>query len=117
MLDGGLVRAQSMLFLALADDTRLQILHALQKGERNVTELSSGIGREQSAISHHLRCLRNCGLVRTRKEGRETYYSLNGKGRIQQLLQAARSHVEETLNDVLSCDVLPEETGRKVAAR
>ena len=106
MLDRGLDHAQTLLFRALADETRIQLLDALMEHERNVTDLVATVGKEQSAVSHHLRCLRTCGLVRTRKAGKEIFYTLNGGGRIRALLELARSHVQETLTTVLSCDVV-----------
>lgn len=108
MLDRGLSRAETNLFRALGDETRLQLLELLFEGERNVGDLVGKVGKEQSAISHHLRCLRTCGLVKTRKAGKEIFYSLNGQGRVKDLLLLARAHVETTLNEILTCDVVAE---------
>jgi len=61
---------------ALADEKRLRILDALRGGERCVCELQADLEMRQSLLSHHLRALREAGLVRDRREGRWVHYSL-----------------------------------------
>ena len=63
-------------FRALGDETRLQLLELLSAGERNVGELMELTGLGQSLISHHLRALREAGLVHDRRDGRWVYYSI-----------------------------------------
>ena len=65
------------LFHALSDETRLQIIELLNKGERCVCELTDSLDAAQSRLSFHLRVLRDAGLVRDRKEGRWVHYELN----------------------------------------
>jgi len=65
------------LFHALSDDTRLQIIELLGKGERCVCELTDTLDAAQSRLSFHLRVLRDAGIVRDRKEGRWVHYELN----------------------------------------
>jgi DNA-binding transcriptional ArsR family regulator len=67
---------------ALADDTRQQIMHLLCCRELPVNEVVAELrttGREvtQPTVSHHLAILRGAHLVRTRREGQQTYYTLN----------------------------------------
>jgi ArsR family transcriptional regulator len=62
---------------ALADETRLAIVELLCGGERCVCELTEALGAGQSLLSFHLKCLKECGIVRDRKEGRWVYYCLN----------------------------------------
>jgi ArsR family transcriptional regulator len=64
------------LFQALSDETRLAILEMLRGGERCVCELQQALDAAQSRLSFHLRVLKEAGLVRDRKEGRWSYYSL-----------------------------------------
>ena len=64
------------LFHALSDETRLQIIELLQKGECCVCELTDTLETAQSRLSFHLRVLRDAGIVRDRKEGRWVYYEL-----------------------------------------
>jgi ArsR family transcriptional regulator len=63
---------------ALADENRLRILEALRRGKRCVCELQDDLGLGQSLLSHHLRVLRESGLVVDRRQGRWVYYSLSG---------------------------------------
>jgi ArsR family transcriptional regulator len=65
-------------FLALANPTRLRILERLGKvGEENVNDLAAHLRMSQPRISWHLRMLRVGGVVRTRRDGRQVYCSLD----------------------------------------
>lgn len=64
------------LLQALADEKRLRILEALTGGEACVCELQDTLELGQSLLSHHLRVLREAGLVHDRKEGRWIHYSV-----------------------------------------
>jgi ArsR family transcriptional regulator len=64
-------------FKALSDETRLEILRLLSRGERCVCELTDALDAAQSRLSFHLKVLKNAGLVRDRREGRWSYYSLD----------------------------------------
>ena len=55
---------------------RLSILRLLRGGERRVTDLVEELGSSQPNISGHLSCLKECGLVADRPEGRAVYYAL-----------------------------------------
>jgi ArsR family transcriptional regulator, arsenate/arsenite/antimonite-responsive transcriptional repressor len=61
---------------AIADPTRVRILAALLQSELCVCELVDALEISQSTLSSHLQVLRQTGMVRTRKEGRWIYYSL-----------------------------------------
>ena len=63
---------------ALADPSRLAILHALYGGENNVSELVRETGFSQANVSKHLRVLREEGLVTFRRSQRNVYYTLAG---------------------------------------
>ena len=65
-------------FLAFANPTRLRILERLGKvGEENVTDLAEHLHMSQPRISWHLRMLRLGGVVQIRRDGRQTYCSLD----------------------------------------
>jgi ArsR family transcriptional regulator len=64
------------LFHALSDETRLEIIELLRKGERCVCELTDSLDAAQSRLSFHLRVLRDAGIVRDRKDGRWVHYEL-----------------------------------------
>ncbi len=65
------------LFHALSDETRLEIIELLRKGERCVCELTDTLDAAQSRLSFHLRVLKDAGVVRDRKEGRWVHYELD----------------------------------------
>lgn len=65
------------LFRGLADASRLALILALRDGEQCVSELIEATGLTQSNVSGHLTCLRDCGLVVSRPEGRFVYYRLS----------------------------------------
>jgi ArsR family transcriptional regulator len=64
------------LFHALSDETRLDIIEMLRKGERCVCELTDSLDAAQSRLSFHLRVLKDAGIVRDRKDGRWVHYEL-----------------------------------------
>jgi DNA-binding transcriptional ArsR family regulator len=64
-------------FRVMADPTRVRLLSALANTELCVNDLRLILNMEQSAVSHQLRALREWGMVRARKEGRQVYYSLD----------------------------------------
>jgi DNA-binding transcriptional ArsR family regulator len=61
---------------AMADPTRLRILHVLQAGERCVTDILGQVGGSQANISKHLSVLRRAGLVECRRDGVNVYYHI-----------------------------------------
>jgi ArsR family transcriptional regulator len=65
------------LFHALSDETRLEIIELLRRGERCVCELTDTLDAAQSRLSFHLRVLKDAGIVRDRKDGRWVYYELD----------------------------------------
>lgn len=82
------------LFKILGDVTRTKILAVLEKGELNVSSISSMVGLNISAISHQLRILRQAKLIKPRKVGKEVMYSLDDD-HISQIFNCALAHVKE----------------------
>lgn len=85
------------LFTVLSDPTRLRVLYALlhaPSGELCVCDLASGLGRDDTTISHQLRVLRNQQVVATRKVGRVVYYRLIDE-HIRVLLKVGMMHSSE----------------------
>jgi DNA-binding transcriptional ArsR family regulator len=64
------------LFRAFSDTSRVRILFALTKQEMNVNALAGLVGISDSAVSHHLRSLRQLELVVARRDGKEVYYRI-----------------------------------------
>ena len=61
---------------ALADPTRLAVMEALMETPRRVGELSRLLDVEQSLLSHHLRVLRDMGLLLAERDGKAVLYSV-----------------------------------------
>jgi DNA-binding transcriptional ArsR family regulator len=82
MYDGVVARAAaaSDVFNAIAEPRRRQILVLLRDGQRPVTELARELGMTQPRASKHLRVLREVGLVRDRKAGKQRLYGLDARG-------------------------------------
>jgi DNA-binding transcriptional ArsR family regulator len=65
---------------AMADPTRLKILHSLHNGERCVSEILESVGGSQANVSKHLSVLKRAGLVDCRREGLNVYYRIIDEG-------------------------------------
>ena len=104
-LDGGSDReVGAKLFRGLGDGTRLAILQMLSSGECRVTDLVTELGSSQSNISAHLACLKGCGLVADRPEGRAVFYKI-ASDRVFPLLEAAEWLLADVGQEVDLCPV------------
>jgi len=65
---------------AMADPTRLKILHSLHGGERCVSDILASVGGSQANISKHLSVLKRAGLVDCRRDGLNVYYRIIDEG-------------------------------------
>ena len=93
---------QAKLFRGFADPSRLAILEALREGERTVSDLVETTGLTQPNVSNHLSCLRDCGLVTARQQGRFVYYSLRDE-RVAKLLLLADELLADVARGVYEC--------------
>lgn len=98
----GNLDAPVSLFHSLADPTRLAIVQQLRGGERRVRDLVDVVGLAQSTVSEHVACLRDCGLVEGRSEGRQVFYSL-ARPELLDLLESAQSLLTATGHRVDLC--------------
>jgi ArsR family transcriptional regulator len=89
-------------FKVFADPTRLRILEVLREGEFNVSAIMEKLGLKQSTVSQHLRMLKECGVVTTRKEGREIYYSLKSD-KVIKILDEGDELLAHTIEELTSC--------------
>jgi DNA-binding transcriptional ArsR family regulator len=87
----GLVGAAA-LFHGFSEPSRLAILRHLSLGEHRVVDLTRHLGLAQSTVSQHLACLRDCGLVTSRAQGRASLFAL--------------AHPEQTLDLLSTADRL-----------
>lgn len=90
------------LFHSLSDGTRLAIVARLAAGEARVADLMAGLGLAQSTVSAHVACLRDCGLVVGRPQGRQVFYSL-ARPELMDLLASAETLLAATGNAVALC--------------
>ena len=94
LLHQAVLRELAETFKVLGDPTRLNIIHLLSKQELCVCDLASLLGATNSLISHQLRILRNLRLVRARREGQNTFYSLDDE-HIRHLFNEGLIHARE----------------------
>jgi DNA-binding transcriptional ArsR family regulator len=85
---------QARFLRCVGEPTRLQILKLLAKGERCVGELTGALGKEQSLISHHLRALKECNIVKERQQAQKIYYKLTD-ARLARLLIDCQALIKE----------------------
>jgi DNA-binding transcriptional ArsR family regulator len=88
-------RDVSELFVALGDEQRQRILLTFEPGERlNVTQIVSNSALSRTAVSHHLKILRQAGALQSEKIGKEVYFWI-AKDHIVQLLKRVMDYVQE----------------------
>ncbi|WP_233492525.1 metalloregulator ArsR/SmtB family transcription factor [Blastococcus sp. TF02A-30] len=104
--------AAACMFRSLGDPARLAILRHLALGEHKVVDLTSHLGLAQSTVSAHLACLRDCGLVTSRPQGRASMWSLNHASDLLNLLAAAERLLAATGDAVALCPTYGEETAQ-----
>ncbi|MDE3229155.1 MAG: winged helix-turn-helix transcriptional regulator [Chloroflexota bacterium] len=95
-------------FRALGDPTRLRVLQLLldaPAGEVSVSELVEALDAPQSRVSTHLGCLRWCGLVRARREGKQVYYRVNDP-RVREILTLGGAMIRDHAAGIASCEVV-----------
>lgn len=83
------------LFRVFGDATRVRILSAIIDAEMNVSNLAEKVGVSESAVSHHMRGLRQMRLVITRREGKEVFYRVEDPHIITLFLQGVNHILEE----------------------
>lgn len=89
-------------FSGLANPTRFKIVEALLEGEKSVTDLVNTLGASQSQISNHLACLKWCGYVSSRQEGKFVYYTITDS-RIREIIKLAKLVVADNASHISSC--------------
>src|SRR3954470_11606459 len=95
--------AAACMFRSLGDTARLAILRHLAAGEHKVVDLTAHLGLAQSTVSAHLACLRDCGLVSSRPEGRASMWSLEHSAELMELLASAERLLAATGDAVALC--------------
>jgi len=98
------MRQTVTLFKALSDETRVRIMALLTHGELCVCDIIQVLDLPQSTVSRHLATLRQAGLVKDRRQGVWSYYSLSEDGRpvyreLLEILAGGLDHLEEVQED------------------
>ncbi len=100
------IKPYALLFQALANQTRMQVLHLLaDKGRMNVSEICDELALEQTNVSHSLKCLTFCGLVTSSREGKSKFYTINNQT-VLPLLKIVDNHLESYATNLFKCDAL-----------
>jgi ArsR family transcriptional regulator len=86
----------SELFKALADETRIKILYLIAQRDLCVCDLAFLLEMTLPAISHHLRFLRALRLVKSRKDGKNVFYSLEDNHVLALIEQAKEHYIDRT---------------------
>ncbi len=82
------------LFKVFSDSTRIRILYFLFEQEKSVTEIAEALNMNQSAISHQLRILKASKLVKSKRDGKTIYYSLDDN-HVYNIIAQGIEHVTE----------------------
>lgn len=91
----------SELFKILGDLTRIKIILTLDNNEMCVCDIANVLNMTKSSISHQLSILKNAGIVRYRKSGKEVYYTLDDE-HINKLYEIGLEHIEHRMKG--ECD-------------
>jgi len=98
-------KIQAKIARALANESRLMILHALKDGEMCVCELVALVAADQSTVSKHLSIMREAGLVEDRREGNRVFYRLKSPGLLS-FLTYAQDVVRQKLTALRNMETL-----------
>lgn len=90
------------LFRSLSDPVRLRLLQRLAGSEARIVDLTTELSLPQSTVSTHVACLRDCGLIVGRPEGRQMFYTLS-RPELLQLLGSAEELLAATNQQVALC--------------
>jgi ArsR family transcriptional regulator, cadmium/lead-responsive transcriptional repressor len=102
-VDTDALTVAACLFHGFSDPSRLAILRHLALGEHRVVDLTAHLGLAQSTVSKHLGCLKGCGLVTSRPQGRASVFSLTHSEALMELLAAAERLLDLTGDAVALC--------------
>lgn len=93
MLEEDHIEDITVLFKTLGDETRMKIVSALQQDELCVSEIAEIVDMTSSSVSHQLKQLKFAGLIKSRRDGKNIYYSLDDD-HVGSILEIALTHVK-----------------------
>lgn len=88
----------SELFKIFGDNTRIKIIYAIYKRSLCVHDIANVVNMSHSSVSHQLKNLKQARLVKSKKEGKEVYYTLNDE-HIEKIFKLALEHIEEEVKN------------------
>ncbi len=94
---------KARLIHGFAHKIRLQILESLKDKEKTVSQIVEDLNVKQSSISQHLACLRGCGLILSRQEGKFVYYRIRNE-EIHHILTIFDDLLTEVESEVSTCE-------------
>lgn len=94
MEDTEILYAVSDFFKVMCDSTRMRIMAALDNGEMCVCDLSELLNMTKSAISHQLKVLKDAKLVKSRRDGKNVFYSLMDD-HVKSIIEMGIEHIKE----------------------
>ncbi len=105
---GGMPEEEVLLFMAdfykaLSDSTRIKIISLLDLGELCVCDISAVLNMTKSAVSHQLQNLKEMNLIKSRKKGKEVWYSLADR-HVKEVFEISKEHALEDLYQTENCE-------------
>jgi DNA-binding transcriptional ArsR family regulator len=103
---------KAKLFRGLSDPSRLSIVEALRSGKKTVSEIVTATQLSQPNASAHLSCLKDCGLLTSRQEGRCVFYALSDPN-MEVLIEAAERILSQVTERISCCTNYECQTAKK----
>jgi len=91
--DTGLIPRAASFFKVVGDETRMKILCAVAERELCVNDIAQAVSMTKSAVSHQLKLLKDAGLVKSRRDGKNIFYSLDDQ-HVVDIIDLAFIHIE-----------------------
>ncbi|MBE6878274.1 MAG: winged helix-turn-helix transcriptional regulator [Ruminococcaceae bacterium] len=92
------IDALSAFFKMMGDPTRIKMMYLMSRGEVCVQDIASALGMTKSAISHQLSGLKASGIVKSRRDGKNVFYSIDDD-HVQAVLSLAMTHIQHRHTD------------------
>ena len=92
-LSSEMIARAASFFKVVGDETRMKILCTVAYGETCVNDIAAKVGMTKSAVSHQLRLLKDEGLVKNRRDGKNIFYSLDDQ-HVVDIIDIAFTHIK-----------------------
>ena len=99
MLNDDVLISMADFYKALSDSTRIKIINVINESELCVCDIASILNMTKSAVSHQLKNLREMNLIKSRKQGKEVYYSLADE-HVKEVFDISKIHVLEKIDEI-----------------